>query len=364
MLHIILVILKIVGILLAALLFLVFLSVCAVLFVPLRYQISAAKDDGGIRAWGKVSWLLRLVSVTAKYQDGTPGLKVRILFLKKDLFADKGQPLQKKKQRKPMKKKKTPKKQEKTAAEGTKTEKTAGQVPEESRTARPPEPARPPAEKKQTVPESEKTFCEETQKEPESVKVPCEETQKESAKASSEAAKTSCEKAQTAPEGKSFHPLRMVSEKLRAFWNRLKELFEKLKEIPEKIRRILERGKAAWGKVNEWLTFLFSDPVKGVFHRFRRHFLYLWKHWKPDKIRGELRYGFEDPSLTGQFTGLLYLLLPSGCCEVRLQPDFQNALYEGELHIKGHIRICHLARVGWKVFRDKDFRKILKKFQA
>lgn len=334
MLHIILVILKIVGILLAALLFLVFLSVCAVLFVPLRYQISAAKDDGGIRAWGKVSWLLRLVSVTAKYQDGTPGLKVRILFLKKDLFAEKEQPLQKKKQRKPMKKKK------------------------------PPEPARPPAEKKQTVPESEKTFCEETQKEPEFVKVPCEETQKESAKASSEAAKTSCEKAQTAPEGKRVHPLRMVSEKLHAFWNRLKELFEKLKEIPEKIRRILERGKAAWGKVNEWLTFLFSDPVKGVFHRFRRHFLYLWKHWKPDKIRGELRYGFEDPSLTGQFTGLLYLLLPSGCCEVRLQPDFQNTLYEGELHIKGHIRICHLARVGWKVFRDKDFRKILKKFQA
>ena len=92
MLHIILAILKIVGILLAVLLFLVLLVVCSVLFVPLRYRVSAAKDAEGIRAQGRVSWLLRAVSATVELHDGKPGLKVRILFFKKNFLPDQGQP--------------------------------------------------------------------------------------------------------------------------------------------------------------------------------------------------------------------------------------------------------------------------------
>lgn len=300
MLHIILAILKIVGILLAVLLLLVLLVVCSALFVPLRYRVSAAKDAEGIRAQGRVSWLLRAVSATVELHDGKPGLKVRILFFKKNFLPDQGQPPdEKRKKRRKKAQKKTPERQDKAV----KTERKVPEIMEED-------------------------FLEST----------AENTKEEK------------------PEKRGG--------KLRALWNRIKELWEKLMAVPQKLRQFTERGRAAFQKISDWVSFLFSDMVKAVICRFKQHLLYLWRHLKPDRIRGELRYGFDDPSLTGQLTGLLYILLPVGCYEIRLQPDFENTLYEGELHIKGHIRLCHLAIVGWKVFRDKEFRKILKKFQA
>ena len=48
MLHIILAILKILGILLAALLLFLLLALLFVLFVPLRYRLTVQKDTGGV----------------------------------------------------------------------------------------------------------------------------------------------------------------------------------------------------------------------------------------------------------------------------------------------------------------------------
>jgi len=314
MLHIILAILKIVGILLAVLLLLVLLVVCSVLFVPLRYRVSAAKDAEGIRAQGRVSWLLRAVSATVEYRDGRPALKVRVLFLKKNILTGEEQPSkEKKKKKKNSLKKKAPQKEEKLPAPGLQAEDRlqSKEISEESMES--------PAEKSPKEPDFEKSSGENSEKE----------------------------------KGK---PAKLF-DSVKRFW-------KKLTEIPQKLRQLAESGKAAFEKISDWVSFLFSDTVKAVIHHFKEHLLYLWRHLKPDRIQGELWYGFDDPSLTGQLTGLFYMLLPVGRYEIRLQPDFENTLYEGELHIKGHIRICHLARVGWKVFRDKEFRKILKKFQA
>lgn len=317
MLHIILAILKIVGILLAAILLLVLLAVCSVLFVPLRYRVSAAKDAGGLRACGRITWLLRLVSVSAEYSGGKPSLNVRILFLKKNLLSGGGDfPEEQKSERKPpgrAKKKEKPEAAKKTVEKGVESPGHAQQ-----------------AEAVQEPPERE-----------EKPQQPAGENKK-------------AEKASV---------LKSVLGRIRAVFRRIKEFWERLKGIPERIRRFLGRGKASVRKIRDWLSFLRSDMVKAVFGRFRQHFIYLWKHLKPDSVWGEVNYGFEDPSLTGQLTGVLYLLLPAGCYDVRLNPDFENPVCEGEIHLKGHIRICHLARVGWKVFRDKEFRKILKKIK-
>ena len=89
MLHILLWMLKILGILLAALLaVLLFVFVC-VLFVPVRYRIAAEGKLGGeqpVRVGVNVSWLLHIIRVSAFYpkKAGTDagtgiGIKVRIL---------------------------------------------------------------------------------------------------------------------------------------------------------------------------------------------------------------------------------------------------------------------------------------------
>lgn len=72
MFQIILWILKIIGILLAAILGIAVLLICIVLFVPVRYRIEAesAGTFESIDAHARFSWLLHLFSGYFKYQNG------------------------------------------------------------------------------------------------------------------------------------------------------------------------------------------------------------------------------------------------------------------------------------------------------
>lgn len=63
MLHIILFILKIIGIILAVLLGLTALALLAVLFVPIRYSCSAKYYDKMPEASFKVTWLLHFLTI-------------------------------------------------------------------------------------------------------------------------------------------------------------------------------------------------------------------------------------------------------------------------------------------------------------
>lgn len=80
MFQIILWILKIIGILLAAILGIAVLLVCIVLFVPVRYQIEAesAGTFESIDAHARFSWLLYLFSGYFKYQNGEFCWQIRL----------------------------------------------------------------------------------------------------------------------------------------------------------------------------------------------------------------------------------------------------------------------------------------------
>ena len=80
MFQIILWILKIIGILLAAILGIAVLLVCIVLFVPVRYRIEAesAGTFESIDAHARFSWLLHLFSGYFKYQNGEFCWQIRI----------------------------------------------------------------------------------------------------------------------------------------------------------------------------------------------------------------------------------------------------------------------------------------------
>lgn len=71
-------ILKIIGIILASIIGLVTVLLFLVLLVPFRYLVKAEKN-GGVRAIGKISWLLHFVTVSASYRDGETDIRLRIL---------------------------------------------------------------------------------------------------------------------------------------------------------------------------------------------------------------------------------------------------------------------------------------------
>lgn len=347
MLHIILAILKILGILLAVLLLLILLAVFSVLFVPLRYRLTAQKDTEGIRVKGKLTWLLRLIAVSGGYQDAKPYLEFRIFFLKKKLLPaeaeDSEKPLNKK-PKWPIKTKKASERQR--TLDGSK---------------------KPDKAEKATLPVKESLS-----KSSGGEQFPRQEKQDDGSgkvqgayRINEPPGQKQSDEAKNCRQKSWFE---RILEKLSNIWRSIlktvQKVLEALKSIPQRIRELCEKLKNILQKAGDFVGLLRSELTKTVFSHFRQHLKYLWKHLRPDRIEGELRYGFSDPAMTGQVTGILYLLLPGNCYKVRLEPDFQNTIYEGQIHIRGHIRFCHFVRIAWKVFRDKEFRTLYRKFAS
>ena len=84
MLHILLLILKVIGIIFAVILGILVLLVCVVLFVPVRYDLKAASEGtfARTRMEAKATWLLHLVRVKLCYEDKKLSWQVRIAWKK------------------------------------------------------------------------------------------------------------------------------------------------------------------------------------------------------------------------------------------------------------------------------------------
>ena len=69
MLHIVLMLLKIIGLVIVSVLGLALLLLCVLLFVPIRYRASGNKTTECLEADGKLSWLLGAVRVEFAFKD-------------------------------------------------------------------------------------------------------------------------------------------------------------------------------------------------------------------------------------------------------------------------------------------------------
>ena len=78
------------------------------------------------------------------------------------------------------------------------------------------------------------------------------------------------------------------------------------------------------------------------------------------KAEGYIRYGFDNPALTGKAAGILYLLLPADSEKFDIKPDFQEKGLDVNAVWRGHIRLNHLAAALLSLFIKKQFREFLK----
>ena len=58
------------------------------------------------------------------------------------------------------------------------------------------------------------------------------------------------------------------------------------------------------------------------------------------------------------FTKIFYPLFMDN---VKVDPDFEQTILEGELFLKGRLRIVSAVRIAWRLFRDKNVRYVYRK---
>lgn len=370
MLHIILGILKAVGIIVGILLLIFLALLLGVVFVPVRYRIQAVKQEERAEMKIGLSWLLHLVSVRIFLGiGGEKSFSVRICGIRL-------RPGKKKRKKRAGRKEAEPK----TEIPLIQENEEAAEAPGQGYTENPGEEWK---EEPGREPENELagSFAEGPENEPdesfaegpenESGESFAERHENEFGESFTEG--TGTESGSVKQKQTIFKRAAAVLEKIRFQFTRLcgkikqiigtlRTIWKRLLRIPQDIRAAMNRIRAVWGRFDQFLAFWEEYEVKECMGAASGYLLRLIRHCRPRRIRGYLHFGFEDPSLTGQMTGAVYLFLPVSARQFEVQPDFHQAVFETEVICSGHIRACHFIAAVFCGFRDKKLRRLVRRF--
>lgn len=337
MLQILLLILKILGIVLLAILGIVLAVLLLVLFVPVRYRVDGS-FDGKPQGGAMVSWLLHLVTVRVNY-DGSVKALVKILWFKvfnQTVWSPDGDDGEAAEEIDGV---------EETAEDGLEelpdvhvTEIAESDVPAKKQGATEPKPA---------ATESKPAAKGETAAAPKA------NVTKSSVAKSQGEAKAQIE-TQSQAEVEEKAPIEKAVEKICVFIDKISGTYE---QTSEKIH-------AVQAKINQVRAFLSNAENQNTIKLLLGQVLKLLKHVLPKKIQGRVKFGFEDPYTTGQVLTYISPFYGLYTKSLDIDPVFDEKVMEGELHIKGRIRLGSLIWIVVRVFFNKNFRKLLRAWRS
>lgn len=126
--------------------------------------------------------------------------------------------------------------------------------------------------------------------------------------------------------------------KKSSFADRIKKICEKASSLRETVE----------DEENQKAVRLLISKVK-----------YLLHHLRFRKFEGRLAFGFEDPATVGRMLAVLSLFYPLyGEC-FTITPVFDHTLFEGEIALKGHVRLIHILIAGVQLMMNKKIRGLV-----
>lgn len=296
MLHILLLILKIIGIILAVILGILVLLVCIVLFVPVRYSGNTSCEGTleSLNANIKITWLFPLVVFSARYKDRQFHYGVRIAWKRLNGEDE----------------------EQEDHVHETKTETHA--------------PSREHKKVQKSVEKLEHHHGE-SQKTP---NIP----------------KKITEAKQNKENEKHVSKLDKLIERWKQMWKKMKCT---ISSFYDKIKVLLEKKE----KVS---AFIYDETHQKAFQKVKTELVVLLKRWCPKKIKADVIFGFEDPYRTGQVLaglGVIYSFIGK---ETTITPDFEQRIFKGNIYIKGKLAAVYLVSLLWKLFWCKAVRHTYK----
>lgn len=355
MLQVLLTILKILGILILTILGIILTVLLLVLFVPIRYS-GDASFEGKPKGNVLVSWLLRLVTVRVDYDGEALKALVKVLWFK--LFEQTLWPSQDASETMD------------EIAEDFLDLGLSGDIPEpvimHANEVHSESASNPVTEMKpQPIPEPVTEVKAQSGSEPvtelraKSIRKPAAEVKNTSVR--------TIEKAQTqkkaekttdtaVPETEKPPLLEKIYHKVQSL---ILNVVEKLKAI---YRSVNDKYSVYQEKLETVRTFLGDPENQKTLYLIKKQVWKLIRHILPRKMRGRIRFGFDDPAATGQILTYISPFYGLYAKSVTVEPVFDEKVIEGELHIKGRIRVGTLLWYVVRVLLNKNFRAILKKF--
>jgi hypothetical protein len=319
MLTIFLTILKILGILLLVVIGLLILGILAILFVPLRYDGKISYNDKNQCVATQITWLFRLICIEGGYQEKVYA-RARLLWF--TLWKWKADEKENDKEDHLESADYSEEELDRLLEERSQKEESKEETKEETKEAKV-------IEEKLDEPDAEENLTEVQPTEIEPKEVELNEAKSKEAK-SKEAESKEAESTEKKPKKIQFQ-----------------QIGKRIKEIKEKIKHIKEM--ASDQRIHRAVLLLIDGAWKMV------------RHSLPRKIKGRAKFGFEDPSTTGQILTYVSLLYPCYAKSVELVPMFTEKVIDLDLYFRGRVRLFSLIWICVKIWFDRNFRYLYKK---
>lgn len=326
MLHILLLILKWIGIVLAVFLLLVLLLINLGLFVPVRYRADAScqNDIETLEAEFELSWMWKLFFLTACWKKGKADMKIRIGW--KYLFSEE----------------KEGKSEEKIEVPEEKEENDLQKEKEEQKFLKEQKESLPPEKTNRSLPENNV------------------QEQAEKRECHQEKTEYGIDKEEEEKESFTADRRKAGGRKKKPLWDRMKEkISEWIESCKSFWRKILAMRRNFRGKKEQIESFLTDASHRRAFCSLKREVRRFLGHVSPKDVKIVGKIGLEDPYMTGQALAVLGMLFPFLGENTVIVPDFENKVLEGSVHIEGKIHNFRMLAILWRLIKDRDVRKII-----
>ncbi len=341
-------ILKVIGIVLLAVLGIILALVLMILFVPVRYRVTANLQEEK-RAKARISWLLHLVNVVLDYRENQVVAYLRILFFKKALW-------------------RYPQEEEPDSdeEEGRRDKKNSGAKEEQK------------AEKISEAEEETPDTLSEEDEELRKILHRIDESKVAQGGLSAEMENTDLPQQTVASERTSdsgdMNVAGMDSANLRknesedekkhgynpVAW--IRSVIRKIKDTISKIREMLQNIH----KTAERLTREVSDEHnQDAVRHLKDEVFYFLKVLTPKRFKMDLEYSTGSPDTTGQMLGILALFPTGYTNRWRICPDFASEQFyvKGVIDAKGRIFVVQLLAMAIRIVKDRNCRRLYHRMQ-
>lgn len=135
-----------------------------------------------------------------------------------------------------------------------------------------------------------------------------------------------------------------IKDKINIFKTRLKSIKKRLGQFDKKKKKIFKSIKDEKNRLA--IKILFKLLIK------------LLKHILPQRVKGRVEFGFEDPATTANIVGYISLLHPKYYKRVDIIPVFNNEIIDINLDIRGRIQLIYILYILIIGFFDKNIRRL------
>lgn len=152
--------------------------------------------------------------------------------------------------------------------------------------------------------------------------------------------------------------------KITEIWEKLKKVLNKLKDIPSVFSSILSTLKNICDKMEWWKNFFEHPRIKSGIEFARMEAWKLLKQIFPVKINGYVKFGSEDPSVTGTVLAVLGVTMPLHKNKIEIIPVFENQNFlEGNIKMKGRVYCCVPIKILLELYFNKDIKYIFHRWK-